>query len=54
MSGRLHLSLKTVIKAINGIKAHALSTRLFKHLRNENDKALSACFSTPKYSKMAL
>ena len=39
MSGRLNLSLKTVIKAVNKIKAHALNTRLFKQLCNENDKA---------------
>ena len=38
-SGRLNQSLKTVIKAVNKIKAHALNTRLFKQLCNENDKA---------------
>ena len=39
MSGRLNISLKTVIKAVNKIKAHALNTRLFKQLCNENDEA---------------
>ena len=39
MSGRLNLSLNTVIKAVNKIKAHALNTCLFKQLCNENDKA---------------
>ena len=39
MSGRLNLSLKTVIKAVNKIKAHALNTRLFNQLCNENDEA---------------
>ena len=29
MNGRLNLSLKTVIKAVNKIKAYALNTRLF-------------------------
>ena len=36
MSGRLNLFLKTVIKAMNKIKAHA--HRLFKQLCNENDE----------------
>ena len=31
--------MKTVIKAVNKIKAHALNTRLFKQLCNENDEA---------------
>ena len=39
ISGRLNQSLKTVIKAINRIKAQELNTRLFKQLCNENDKA---------------
>ena len=39
ISGRLNQSLKTVIKAVNKIKAHALRTRLFKQLCNENDEA---------------
>ena len=39
ISGRLNQSLKTVIKAVNKIKAHALNTGLFKRLCNENDKA---------------
>ena len=37
MNGRLNLSLKRGIKAVNKIEAHALNTRLFKQLRNEND-----------------
>ena len=39
MSGRLNISLQTVIKAVNKIKAHALNTRLFKQLCNEDDEA---------------
>ena len=39
ISGRLNQSLKTVIKAVNKIKAHALNTHLFKQLCNENDEA---------------
>ena len=39
VSGRLNLSLKAVIKAVDKIKAHALNTRLFKQLCNENDEA---------------
>ena len=39
MSGSLKISLKTVIKAVNKIKDHALNTRLFKQLCNENDEA---------------
>ena len=39
ISDRLNQSLKAVIKAVNKIKAHALNTRLFKQLCNENDKA---------------
>ena len=39
MSSRLNFSLKTVIKAVNKIKAHALNTHLFKQLCNENDEA---------------
>ena len=39
ISGCLNQSLKIVIKAVNKIKAHALNTRLFKQLCNENDKA---------------
>ena len=39
ISGRLNQSLKTVIKAVNKIKAHALNIRLFKQLFNENDEA---------------
>ena len=38
MSGSLNPSLKTVIKAVNKIKTHALSTRLFKRLFNKNDE----------------
>ena len=41
MSGRLNLSLnlKTVIKKVNKVKAHALNTHLFKQWCNENDDA---------------
>ena len=39
ISGHLNQSLKTVIKAVNKIEAHALNARLFKQLRNENDEA---------------
>ena len=40
MSGCLNVSLKTVIKVVITIKAHALSTCLFKQsLCNENDEA---------------
>ena len=39
ISDRLNQSLKIVIKTVNKIKAHALNTRLFKLLCNENDKA---------------
>ena len=39
ISGRLNQSLKTVSKAVNKIKVHALNTRLFRQLCNENDKA---------------
>ena len=39
ISGRLNQSLKTAIKSVNKIKAHALNTRLFKQLCNENDEA---------------
>ena len=39
ISGRFNQSLKTVIKAVNKITAHALNTRLFKQLFNENDEA---------------
>ena len=39
MSVCLNISLKTVIKAVNKIKAHALNTRLFKQLCNQNDGA---------------
>ena len=39
MSGRLNLSSKTVIKAVNKIKALALNIRFFKQLYNENDEA---------------
>ena len=46
MYGRLNLSLKTVITAANKIKAHALNTRLFKQLRNENN--LKVYYYTPK------
>ena len=38
-SGCLNLSFKTVIKAVNKIKVHALNTRLFKQLCYENDEA---------------
>ena len=39
ISGRPNQSLKTVIKAVNKIKAQALNMRLFKQLCNENDEA---------------
>ena len=39
MSVCLNIFLKTVIKAVNKIKAHALNTRLFKQLRNQNHGA---------------
>ena len=34
----LNESLRTIIKAVNRIKAHALNTRLFKQLCQENDE----------------
>ena len=37
--GCLNQSLKTVIKAVNKIKAHAFNTRLFRQLCNKNDEA---------------
>ena len=39
--GCLNQSLKTIIKAVNNIKAHAPNTRLFKQLSNENDEAFA-------------
>ena len=39
MSGCFNLSLKTIIKTVNEIKALALNTRLFTQLCNENDEA---------------
>ena len=39
ISGCLNQSLKTVVKAVNKIKAHAQNTRLFKQLCSENDEA---------------
>ena len=44
ISGRLNQFLKTAIKAINEIKAHALNTRLFKQLCNENDEPFERLF----------
>ena len=38
ISETLSASLKTIIKAVNKIKAHALNTRLFKQLCQENDE----------------
>ena len=37
LSVRLHNSLNLVIKAVNKTKIHALQTRLFKQLCNDND-----------------
>ena len=39
ISGRLKQCLKTVIKAVNKIKAHTLNTCLFKQLCNKTDEA---------------
>ena len=41
MSGRVSLSLKTVIKVLGNIKAHTLNTRLFKQMCNENGEAFT-------------
>ena len=38
LSGKLHNSLWLAVKAVNKIKRHALQTRLFKELCNENDE----------------
>ena len=38
ISGCLHHSLSTVIRAVNTIKARALNSRLFRQLRAENDE----------------
>ena len=38
ISGRLHDSLNTVMRAVNTIKARALNSRLFRQLRGENDE----------------
>ena len=38
ISGRLHHSLSTVIRAVNTIKARALNSRLFRQLCAENDE----------------
>ena len=40
MTDQINLSTNTVIKAVNKIKAQALTTCLFKQLCNENDKAV--------------
>ena len=39
ISGHLNQALKTVIKAVNKIKAHTPNTRLFKKLCSESDQA---------------
>ena len=38
ISGHLHDSLNTVMRAVNIIKARALNSRLFRQLRGENDE----------------
>ena len=48
-SGHLNQSLKTVIKAVNKIKAHALNTGLFKQLRNENNEAFESGTGNTSY-----